>query len=253
MDATPESSPPPPDAPPTGGGASPAFRGPTPALRAIDFCAFTLAVIAVEYVGRIEMRRLGITDPASIQAVRATLVIRIAQMAAIFVPLAVIRGVGPAAFGLRLGDWRRGLVWSAAVSVLLLLGFGLAAAAAYLVDGTNLIPMAFGRSPLATAATPVARAVILAAMVVVGPLAEEIFFRGGLYTVLRRSLSAPQALLASSLLFAAVHGRQIHLSAIQFIGGLAFGWLYEKTGTLFAPVLVHAAGNLAILLIPLLV
>jgi membrane protease YdiL (CAAX protease family) len=197
------------------------------------------------------MRRLGVTNPETVEAVKGTLVIRLAQMAAMLTPLAIIRGAGPASLGLRVGDWRRGLAWAAGVSAALLAGFALAAAVARLAAGINLVPAALGRSFLTAAKTPGARMAVVAGLVLVGPLAEEMFFRGGLYSVLRRVLTVPQAVLASSLLFAAAHAGRVQFPIVQFIGGLAFAFLFEKTGTLFAPVLVHAAGNLAILLLPL--
>ncbi len=138
------------------------------------------------------------------------------------------------------------------MSVLLLAGFGLVAVAYGLSSGGNLVRDAFGRSPLA-AATGGTRLAILAGMVVVGPLAEELFFRGGLHAVLRRSFPPLQTILVTSLFFAAAHAGRTPFPVIPFIGGLAFSALYEKTGTLLAPVLVHAAGNLAILLVPIMV
>ena len=243
--------------PPASGG--PALRdsgregGPPglPALRAIDFCAVALAVVAVEMVGLHEMRRLRI-DPLSLESIKATLVIRAAQIAAMLVPLALIRGVGPSALGLRRGNWRQALTWAGAVSVLLMAGFGLVAIAYGLSSGGNLVRDAFGRSPLA-AATGGTRLAILAGMVVVGPLAEELFFRGGLHAVLRRSFPPLQTILVTSLFFAAAHAGGTPFPVIPFIGGIAFSTLYEKTGTLLAPVLVHAAGNLSILLVPIMV
>jgi hypothetical protein len=61
-------------------------------------------------------------------------VVRAAQLLAMFVPLAVIRKVRPAAFGVRLGDWRRGLAWATGVSAALLAGFGAAAFAVWLAS-----------------------------------------------------------------------------------------------------------------------
>jgi membrane protease YdiL (CAAX protease family) len=246
MSDAPETDPVPPPPPP----ATPPPSRPA-SLRGLDFCAVAAAVLAVEYVGILELRRLGVTNPETVTAVKGTLVIRLAQMAAMLIPLAIIRGAGPASLGLRLGDWRRGLAWAAGVSAVLLGGFALAATVARLAGGVNLVQAAFGRSVLDATQSPGAKAAVLAGLVLVGPLAEEMFFRGGLYAVLRRVLTVPQAILASSLFFAAAHASRVQVPLVQWVGGLAFAYLYEKTGTLFAPVLVHAAGNLAILLLPL--
>jgi uncharacterized protein len=208
-----------------------------------------LAVVAVELAGRHEMHRLQIV-PQSVEDLKATMVIRAAQVAAMLVPLRLIRGVGPAALGLRWGGWRKGLAWAGAMSAALAGGFAAAALGWHLATGGNLVHEALGRSPLDAATTPGARAAILASMGLVGPVAEELFFRGGLYAVLRRSLSVPQAVVVTSLFFASAHAGQAGLPVIQLVGGVAFAVLYEKTGSLLAPVLVHAAGNLAILLLP---
>ena len=218
-------------------------------LRAVDFVSLVAIVAVVEWAGRAEMERLGVTNAFSVKAVKGVMVIRAAQLAAVLAPLSLIRRIPPSALGLRLGDWRRGLAWSAAVSAILLGGFGGAALGACLWDRTNLAAFAFGASPLAAADSWRARAALVTAMVFVGPVAEEVFFRGILYQWLRRGFSPLEANLPSALFFAAFH--PVDFPLVQFVGGVAFALLYEKTGALFAPVLVHAAGNLAILLLPL--
>ena len=232
----------PPDRPP--GPAAPPFPFP---LHAVDFCAMALAVVAVELAGRHEIHRLQIASQ-SVEELIATMVIRAAQVVAMLVPLRLIRGFGPAALGLRWGDWRKGLMWAVAVSAALAGGFAAASLAWHLATGGNLVQEVLGRSPLDAAKTTGARAAILVSMGLVGPVAEELFFRGGLYAVLRQSLSVPQAVVVTSLFFASAHAGQVGLPVIQLVGGVAFAVLYEKTGSLLAPVLVHAAGNLAILL-----
>jgi hypothetical protein len=215
----------------------------------MDFCAITLAVVAVELAGGHEMSRLHIV-PGSVEELKATMVIRAAQIATMLIPLRLIRGVGPAALGLRWGDWRKGLAWAGAMSAALAGGFAVCALGWHLATGGNLVHKMLGQSPLDAAKTAGACASILAGMGLVGPVAEELFFRGGLYAVLRRSLSVPQAVVVTSLFFASAHAGQVGLPVIQLVGGVAFAILFEKTGSLLAPVLVHAAGNLAILVLP---
>lgn len=237
----------PPDA---GRGPDPAPAAPSP-LHAVDFWTLTAIVVGVELIGRWQLERMGVTEAQSIPAIRGTGVIRLAQMAAVFAPLAVVRRVGPRALGVRAGEWRRGIAWAAGVSAALVTGFALAALGSWLWDRSNLAAVAFGESPLALATTARSRAWVVAAMVVVGPFAEEVFFRGILYQGLRRRLTAVECIGVTSLLFAAAHAQAAPY--LQFIGGVAFALLYEKTGALFAPCLVHAAGNLAIILLPFLV
>ena len=84
-------------------------------------------------------------------------------------------------------------------------------------------------------------AVILMA-VIVAPVAEEIIFRGYFYGVIRRFGGRIPALLTSSLLFAAIH---VHLPSVPGLCILAMilCLLYERTGSLWAPMVLHAAFN----------
>lgn len=84
-------------------------------------------------------------------------------------------------------------------------------------------------------------AVILMA-VIVAPVAEEIIFRGYFYGVIRRFGGRIPALLTSSLLFAAIH---VHLPSMLGLALLAviLCLLYERTGSLWATMTMHAAFN----------
>jgi membrane protease YdiL (CAAX protease family) len=78
--------------------------------------------------------------------------------------------------------------------------------------------------------------------ILVAPIAEEIIFRGYFYGVIRRYGGRIPAILISSLLFAAVHG---NLSAAPGLCILAVTLclLYERTGSLWASMTLHAAFN----------
>jgi membrane protease YdiL (CAAX protease family) len=77
--------------------------------------------------------------------------------------------------------------------------------------------------------------------VVLGPLAEEIFFRGILYQAGARTFSPLFGALASSLLFAILHlDRTIPL---MFVMGSFQVVLFRMTGTILAPVIAHAVLN----------
>lgn len=81
--------------------------------------------------------------------------------------------------------------------------------------------------------------------VLAAPLCEEFIFRGLLQGGLRRSLPAWQAIIFSAALFAIVHPPLSMLPVLVL--GLCTGWAYERSGTLAAPMLVHAGYNAAIL------
>jgi len=77
--------------------------------------------------------------------------------------------------------------------------------------------------------------------VLIAPVAEELFFRGVLYGAGRSSFGRPYALAASSLIFALMHWDRTMPAMLVF--AMALAALYELTGTLFAPILAHAAFN----------
>lgn len=89
--------------------------------------------------------------------------------------------------------------------------------------------------------------------VVVAPIAEELFFRGYLYAVLRSRFVKDSwyALYWSSAVFAIVHFYVIHFVPV-FLVGLALGYLYRKRRNLIAPVVAHATANFVVTVVTLL-
>jgi membrane protease YdiL (CAAX protease family) len=81
-----------------------------------------------------------------------------------------------------------------------------------------------------------------AAAVIVAPITEEILFRGFLYGTLRRYAGPLVAILGSALIFASLHETQTFLPILVIGALLAF--LYERTGSLIAPIAAHAVNNL---------
>jgi membrane protease YdiL (CAAX protease family) len=86
---------------------------------------------------------------------------------------------------------------------------------------------------------------IMLLAVVAAPLCEEFIFRGLIYGGLRRSISAPRAMLMSAAVFAVVHPPLSMLPV--FVLGLCTAWTYERSKSLLAPMLVHASYNAVIL------
>jgi len=78
--------------------------------------------------------------------------------------------------------------------------------------------------------------------VVVAPVTEELLFRGYLYGVMKRYGGALSAALVSAMLFSAIH---LHPASFLALFGLAICMtlVYEHTGTLWAPILMHATFN----------
>ncbi|MBZ0137547.1 MAG: CPBP family intramembrane metalloprotease [Planctomycetes bacterium] len=78
-------------------------------------------------------------------------------------------------------------------------------------------------------------------VVITMPIVEEVWFRGLLYTPMRKELGRWGAIILLSLLFAAAHNNAFPIN--QFFGGLIFVWAYEKRQSLIAPILLHILGN----------
>ena len=82
------------------------------------------------------------------------------------------------------------------------------------------------------------------AAVVAAPLCEEIVFRGYFYPVMKRFAGVRPAALCSALVFASAHGNLAALLPL-WIFGVVLVLVYEKTGSLWAPVAVHCCFNSA--------
>lgn len=129
----------------------------------------------------------------------------------------------------------RGLVWAAS--------FGLVAAIA------GLIFWAGGKNPLKLIQTSVPSGSVEIGLLfiiggLIGPVAEEMFFRGILYGFFRR-WGIPIALIGSTLIFVLFHPVQ-GMAVTQIVGGIVFAVAYEIEGNLMVPITIHALGNTTI-------
>lgn len=80
------------------------------------------------------------------------------------------------------------------------------------------------------------------ALVVLAPLAEELVFRGFVFGNARTKLDFWPAAIITSLFFGFVHG-QWNVGLDTFVLSLALCYLREKTGAIWASVLLHAIKN----------
>jgi membrane protease YdiL (CAAX protease family) len=75
------------------------------------------------------------------------------------------------------------------------------------------------------------------------PVAEELFFRGVLQSFFRGCLGSPWvAILLTSFFFSSLHAQASSLPSL-FVLSVVLGFLYERSGRLLAPMLVHALFN----------
>jgi CAAX protease family protein len=79
-------------------------------------------------------------------------------------------------------------------------------------------------------------------VLVLAPVFEELLFRGFLYNALRRVLGAWSSALISGALFAAIH-TNLYVTLPLFVLGVGLALLYERNGSLAAPMAMHSALN----------
>ena len=108
-----------------------------------------------------------------------------------------------------------------------------------------LLPFKQHRLLTALPATSTAwRVMIIVSAVVLAPLAEEVFFRGLLQSMLRKYLRRPwAAIMATSAFFAFVHAEYPTSMPAIFALSMVLGYNYERSGRLLAPILIHALFN----------
>lgn len=132
------------------------------------------------------------------------------------------------------------------------LGWGLAGGLAvkFASDAVTYVESLFVRhiqdnNPLVTNpqafSNPLVLALLFVSVVLVAPLAEELFYRGMLFGLLRRR-GFWVAAIASSILFGAAH-LSLTLFLPLALTGFGLAIIYERTRTLWAPTIAHAVFN----------
>ncbi len=85
---------------------------------------------------------------------------------------------------------------------------------------------------------------LMAAMLVVAPIAEEVFFRGWVLRGWRTRYGVRRAVLGTAFLFGFVHFLSWQI-IVAFPLGLLLGWVVIKTGSVIPAVLGHIGANAA--------
>jgi len=146
----------------------------------------------------------------------------------------------PVHFGLRRAPFWRTLGWAALGMVCF-----------WIVSGTySTLVKSHGKQTVLqdlhardSTATLIAAAVLV---IVIAPAAEEFFFRGFFYRALRTRMGVLVAALLDGILFGAIHYSGANTAAllpILAVLGFIFCLVYERTGTLFATIGLHALNN----------
>jgi membrane protease YdiL (CAAX protease family) len=77
---------------------------------------------------------------------------------------------------------------------------------------------------------------------IVGPIGEEVFFRGFAHTALKRKYGFKKGILLSSLFFGVYHGLPWQIP-YAVVAGVLLAYSYEKTQSLYTPIMLHIINN----------
>lgn len=178
--------------------------------------------------------------------INPVLVIGIARLLEIstIIIIVITLGNGLTSIGLNISTINRGfikgLLWSAIFG--LISGFVL------------LILYLFGINPLPLIHTQLPKNNLLLFLgigCIIGPVAEELFFRGILYGFFRR-WGITAALLFTTIIFIIAHNNAGTIPVIQATGGIIFAVSYEIEKSLMVPIIIHILGNTAIFTLSLI-
>jgi membrane protease YdiL (CAAX protease family) len=226
----------------------PAERASLPAFAAwapfaAGVAAYALAIVALSVIlGAVSATGddIDFADPPSGAVLGATLVQDILLVVlAVLLARVTVPKAGLREFGIRTVPFWRGFGWALAVFGMFYL-FTFAWSAALGVSENDDLAQELGASD--NALNLVTVAVLVG---IVAPIAEELFFRGFLFTALWRALGwIPGALIAGGL-FGLIHAGGTPAVFLVPLAALGFllCWLYRKTGSLLPGMGVHAFNN----------
>jgi membrane protease YdiL (CAAX protease family) len=117
-------------------------------------------------------------------------------------------------------------------------------------------------SPLPPTGTAAGLGLHLVAGAAIAPFAEEVVFRGAALTAWMRTVGPGGAIVRSAILFAAAHalgiggenfGQAFGLALVATVArlpvALALGWIYVRTGSIWASIGLHSAFNAILIVI----
>lgn len=81
---------------------------------------------------------------------------------------------------------------------------------------------------------------------IIGPVIEEIYFRGILFGWFRKYFKPWVGIIVTSTIFGLLHYKSVLTIIAAFVYGLMFSWLYEREKSLVYPIALHMAVNIAV-------
>lgn len=168
--------------------------------------------------------------------------------------ITILPRVRPAEWlGLRWPHWKWLFLIGPATVVCMWVVLGGLQVAGYMewIQSLGAEPMQDSVKLLQESKDPLVIILMATAAVIVAPVCEEVVFRGYLYPAMKKFSGPWVAGFCSALIFAAAHG---NLAAVLplFLLGAVFVLLYERTGSIWAPIAVHLCFNGATVAIQLL-
>lgn len=145
--------------------------------------------------------------------------------------------------------WTAFYAWLLSFPLVLFLNQALEIFIAHVFDLTRLPDQVAVRFLKSTFDNPLYFFLAVLSIVILAPLVEETLFRGFLQTYIRRHLGPKQAIFITSVCFSLFHyaaGQGLGNIAIipsLFVLALFLGFLYEKQGSIAAPMFLHASFN----------
>lgn len=139
--------------------------------------------------------------------------------------------------------WKQGVGWGL---VLGLGGWALTILSVFLAETLSGQAVEFaGNNPLTSVPLGWSWVPMIASMVVLAPVTEELFMRGMFYGWLRSRWGVWAGLLVSSVIFSLLHVSVMPYAFLEiFLVGLGAAVLYERTGSLAPAMMVHGMNNL---------
>ena len=198
---------------------------------------------------------LRLTGTSEIQLTPFSLLVSIAfQFIIAGIALAFVIGrIGPLEWlGLSWSGWRWLLLIAPGTVFGMWMVFGALQLGGYMewMESLGVEPVQDTVRLLQNATDPRVLGLMAFAAVIAAPLCEEIVFRGYVYPAAKKFAGPWVAGICSALIFAAAHGSLAALLPL-FVFGCVLAFLYEKTGSLWAPIAVHALFNGATVLVQL--
>jgi len=208
--------------------------------------AINLSVYFGTYIWREKIFALAELLPPAEPRLNQLLLVALLQaflyLATVFVFVLLIKKEKPEALGLVRSDFGK-LLFRGLLQGFLLFTFAIVFSVLIsLLFPAEIEPQEISKFIL-LAKTPWEKAIPLIIAGVLAPLSEEVFFRGFLYPAFRNRWGVWRGMIFTSLIFGLLHFDLFRVLPLV-LGGIWLNRMYEKSGTLYLPILAHAVWNL---------